>query len=575
MSQRVERGERGALRAWLALIAVVSVSFAMSPVGYADDGATPTPASDETADPAPGDAAPEPATCLVMLRSSERLVGRVDGVDERGRLLIVTDHMGELAVGLQEIRAIVSRQVEPTGMSSRLQAIRVVTRGPAEEPKSELPSSNERIFLTSGERLRGRLVAIEGETIRFEVAGAGPVSWRRGKIRQWVRDSAALEAAGSRPARPDGRDRIVLTDGSWLDGRIEGMDAAGRFVVEGAFGAAQLLPAQVQAVILGEAPDGEDEDAAGGDGGGDEPADGSATEAADGGGAGAGPTGPGASTPGAGEGVEVKNDGEANAVLVLLADGSVIGGRLVSSERAGLALKMPDGPVLPIGGVFRAIVPRASGGAAPFGWKVLVWGPHADEGDEHKKTVDYLKAALGKETDVSANTDVKLVSRLDGALEGVRALVISEPERGDDKQIRELARKAKDTITGFVEMGGTVIVIGESKSKSGFLDTLGLLKAPPDGSSVSGKQALVTESKGDPLLSGIKGGMLAQNATMCYDAPSDAIVVLKDTRGKAVVLRKRIGLGHVVMMGYDFYEADKKTQKMLGNATKLGFFGAP
>ena len=146
-------------------------------------------------------------------------------------------------------------------------------------------------------------------------------------------------------------------------------------------------------------------------------------------------------------------------------------------------------------------------------------------------------------------------------------LLIVEQENANNAEMDIVAAAWSGFIGDWVLDGGVVICMSywedDFASTTRILNETGLMEIY-NPITRTGDVATITDSY-DPLAFGV-GAFNLPDGGLSFDTPSDEIF---GTSGQTVVAHRYLGLGHVVMLGFDLYETEPNAIKILGNAVRL------
>jgi len=198
--------------------------------------------------------------------------------------------------------------------------------------------------------------------------------------------------------------------------------------------------------------------------------------------------------------------------------------------------------------------------------QVLAWIAYTDQDQEYANSLDAISQYHSAYTVVETTTTD--ASTLAYSLNGKHALLVPEPELADSVTLATLGDRFSTTLNNFVTDGGTVVVLCEWDWYQGFVRHAGLLDARwHDGYAFGASFDVVDPDH--PLAEGLGRSITAADAVASYeigDADADPIAV--DGDGYPVVVARDIGDGHVILIGYDYYEYHDDAARVLANAIR-------
>ncbi len=156
-------------------------------------------------------------------------------------------------------------------------------------------------------------------------------------------------------------------------------------------------------------------------------------------------------------------------------------------------------------------------------------------------------------------------------LSGKHVFLIVEQESSSTSQMSALGTSWASTLTNFVNNGGIVIVCSWGLSEHLILSNSGLMDATK-GSYPS--SATLTKTTGTVLNNGVTTPF--SGSYISYYTSSNGTVSLQDaTGGQPVVLHRDVGLGHVVLIGTDYYTLGTGMDRIVANAVAWANVGVP
>ena len=213
------------------------------------------------------------------------------------------------------------------------------------------------------------------------------------------------------------------------------------------------------------------------------------------------------------------------------------------------------------------------GGIRPSG-PVLLWGAHADLGDEFKKTKAALQGDTRRELIVLEGSDTDDPA-FEAALQRSSTLVWAEWERFegdkftaalDGKTMRPLAEQ----LQTFVEAGGIFVLLGLSAENARHFGKLGFGEVISPGSFSDGATLKLT-GPGEAFATVIEGDVEATNSTMRYTFEGGGawtpFLVDPDNATHAALAGRRAGNGWLFLLGMDLFEQNEAIVKILHELT--------
>jgi len=202
--------------------------------------------------------------------------------------------------------------------------------------------------------------------------------------------------------------------------------------------------------------------------------------------------------------------------------------------------------------------------------EILAWVPYSD-GWEYSNTLSALDSQY---SDYNLTTSVTTDSGvLASELVGKHVLLVMEQEFATETDMAALGAAFADTLRGFAESGGTVVVLMESSfwdgapSYEGFLNATGLMSVDYLQYNNYGDLSVVDPSH--PLMEGVSNPFPGEDAFGTYYVVSpQAASLVEDASGNTVVASRQVGAGAVVLVGFDFYAYNTNIATILANAVR-------
>ena len=194
-----------------------------------------------------------------------------------------------------------------------------------------------------------------------------------------------------------------------------------------------------------------------------------------------------------------------------------------------------------------------------------------DPGQEWDNTMSSMIGSLEGKFTYDNLTDY---TQLAASIEEYDILLISEMENGNISDANTIAAVWDDILPTYVENGGIVIcmtyrdIVADFGTAAQILNGTGLMELNSPSTSYAHQINLVDSD--DALARNIPASYTGASGSACFDT-TDGVVVMEDnTNGKAVVVHKTMGKGHVVLLGFDMYTAGDPVQDtLLQNAILL------
>jgi subtilisin family serine protease len=189
--------------------------------------------------------------------------------------------------------------------------------------------------------------------------------------------------------------------------------------------------------------------------------------------------------------------------------------------------------------------------------RVLAYIGYTDTSREYPNTLAGIDS-------VSTNYTVTGLSdytQLDSMLPGHDVLLIPEQEKADSSLLEVIGTNWATTVQNFVNNGGVVIQcihIGRYQILTGS----GLMNISSSGTF---EGSVTVGAPSDPVAAGVYNPYTGENGSAYVTTP-EGVVVAERTGYGPVVINKRMGLGHVVFIGHDYYNSNTNQNRIVGNA---------
>jgi hypothetical protein len=194
--------------------------------------------------------------------------------------------------------------------------------------------------------------------------------------------------------------------------------------------------------------------------------------------------------------------------------------------------------------------------------RILAYVEYTDYYQEYANALAAIDSTFGPNYMLTELWDY---TQLDSMLPGNDILFIPEQEYASLPTLFLIGRTWTATLSNFINEGGIIILCDHSGGTYGILTGAGLM-------SISGYNYITwsTVYLVDPLdrlASGVSNSFIAPNGAISF-ITSETNVVFDDGTWP-VVIHKTIGQGQIVLIGFDYYESNPDTQKIIGNTVSL------
>jgi len=250
---------------------------------------------------------------------------------------------------------------------------------------------------------------------------------------------------------------------------------------------------------------------------------------------------------------------------VLLATGVMLTGTAPGLKAGRIAVTLAGGQRVSVPTERVAEVSFSVTGGSLVRRSILVWGGHSDRNDEHRKTMELVKAEFARGWQIAENFDRTITPEFRRALSRAGVLLITEMEGWGGGDGRDLGRALKPVADAFLRRGGNVILLGPTSTQVTFMREAGLMDVSATTNSSGGSHPFTTA--GRQIGKGVGKAFTATNSTQFYRSGTTLrSEAWADTDASAPILGRRVGRGYVILMGMDYYEHNETTKKLLVNA---------
>ena len=193
-----------------------------------------------------------------------------------------------------------------------------------------------------------------------------------------------------------------------------------------------------------------------------------------------------------------------------------------------------------------------------------------DVGQEWDHIMSSLISSLGGQFTYDNLTDY---TQLSSVIDEYDILLIPENEFGDISTSNQIAAAWSSILPAFVESGGIVICMSYRNDLGAFgitaqiLNATGLMELYNPSTSYTHQIDLVNNH--DALARNMPSSYTGVSGSVCFDTTDGTVVMEDNSNGKAVVVHKTLGSGHVVLLGFDMYTENVNQDRLLANAVRL------
>ena len=200
--------------------------------------------------------------------------------------------------------------------------------------------------------------------------------------------------------------------------------------------------------------------------------------------------------------------------------------------------------------------------------RILAYIQYADTYQDYPNTLRAIESAFGPNYILTELWDY---TQLDSMLLGKDILLIPDQEYADLYTMQRIGAAWSETLTEFLENGGIIIVCDGGWGYGGTYGVLtgaGLMSISYTNWRSYYSLRLVDPT--DPLAEGVSSSFLGPYYTVSFVTLETKVVV--DDGTYPVVIRKEIGKGQIILLGFDFESSNADTEQLLGNSVALAAY---
>jgi PKD repeat protein len=204
-------------------------------------------------------------------------------------------------------------------------------------------------------------------------------------------------------------------------------------------------------------------------------------------------------------------------------------------------------------------------GSANGSVKMVTMKYGTDLFDEYPKTLAALNTFFTNYTNTETTTNNPSV--LSNLLVGKNVLLIPEQEMASPGIFNAFT----SVFNMFLLNGGSIIQCGTGDGQDSTLTTTGLWHGDYSTDIGGGFNSYNVDSLSHPIMAGVSGNLLtAPSATYVMHFTDSDRHVLARYQTDDVVSYRKVSNGKVIYLGFDYYNSDDDTKKMLANAVQWG-----
>lgn len=194
--------------------------------------------------------------------------------------------------------------------------------------------------------------------------------------------------------------------------------------------------------------------------------------------------------------------------------------------------------------------------------KVLALTYGTDLFEEYPQTIAAINAYFTDYSLTTVNTTSGTV--LTDSLVGKNVFLMTEPENGSPSVYLNFATP----LQNFVSNGGLAVICGAYAGQNACIYNTGLFSG--NYYDYTNSAVLTILNPAHPILENVNPPLLGANATYLQNLTNPDIESLVTYLGYDVVAVRPIGAGYAVYVGYDYYDYNTNSQKIIANAIKWG-----
>ena len=198
--------------------------------------------------------------------------------------------------------------------------------------------------------------------------------------------------------------------------------------------------------------------------------------------------------------------------------------------------------------------------------QILVFNGHSDNSPtgEYQNTLGALRAHFTDFTSTATTSEDP--ATLGRQLAGKQVFLLPEQETWSAPGMAAFGTAVGPVLRQFVQNGGLVVACDDSADAAQFLASAGLMNATYYSNS-SGTTAKVVGSH--PITYNIPSTFTAMNGAITYSSVGDATtLVAESSSNRPIVAIKPIGVGNVLLLGWDYYSYNNEMGQLLADAVQ-------
>jgi hypothetical protein len=197
--------------------------------------------------------------------------------------------------------------------------------------------------------------------------------------------------------------------------------------------------------------------------------------------------------------------------------------------------------------------------------KILAYVQYTDYYYDYQNTIRAIESAFGPNYNVTEFWDY---TQLNSMLPGKDILLIPDQEYASFSTLQMIGGAWATTLNDFLENGGVIILCDGDWGYGityGILTGAGLMSI--SSTNYRSYYTLYLVDPSDPLAEGISQTFISPYYTVSFVTQETNVVINDGVY--PVVIRKEVGRGQIVLLGFDFEYSNNNTERLLGNAVAL------
>ncbi|MEJ2207490.1 MAG: hypothetical protein P8129_00460 [Anaerolineae bacterium] len=195
--------------------------------------------------------------------------------------------------------------------------------------------------------------------------------------------------------------------------------------------------------------------------------------------------------------------------------------------------------------------------------RILAWTTYVDYDEEYENTLNAIAQYTTYSLVETTTTDPATLKAL---LAGADLFLLPEQEGSDYSTLYAIGSSWSSVLADFVTTGGTVVALDDCNNTTGLIEGAGLMDLTVG--SCTGSTTVEVVEPDHPLVQGLPATFSGRNGTGYYTSTNGQQIVRVYGSSSTVVAAREVGVGHVVMIGFDFYEYNAEMARLLANAVQ-------